>query len=147
MDHLGDLLANARQEPGRAGVERRFVEHVLDDGEGDALAVGRALAQRVRHVFGLLLLDPGGHGRLMRFTPYSGLSRKTICSHLMSPGVLFFTTTTLPGSLCWAQVRKSPSCIVRLPSPVKATTGRPGNAACAPMAYGRAAAMLQLVPL
>ena len=61
--------------------------------------------------------------------------------------MLFLITTTLTGRPCWTQVRKSPSCMVSEPSPVKTTTCRPGKAACAPMAYGRPAAIEQLVPL
>ena len=39
-------------------------------------------------------------------TPYSGLPRKTICSHLIWPSVLFLMMTTLTGSLYFTPVRK-----------------------------------------
>jgi len=37
-------------------------------------------------------------------TPYSGLPRKTICSHLIIPSTLFLSTTTLTGSRYRTQV-------------------------------------------
>src|SRR5581483_4065116 len=80
-------------------------------------------------------------------TPYSGLPMNTICSHLIRPSVLFFSTISFTGSWCWTSVARSPSIIVSEPSPVNATTWRLGNAICAPIAYGSAAAIEQFVPL
>ena len=82
-----------------------------------------------------------------RSTPYSGLPRKTICSHLIRPSELFLKQTTLTGRSCCMSVARSPSCIVSEPSPVTATTCRSGNAVWAPIAYGSAAAIEQFVPL
>ena len=57
---------------------------------------------------------------------YSGLPRKTICSHLIWPKVLFLMTTILIGSLYLTAVASSPISIVNPPSPTKATTWRSG---------------------
>jgi hypothetical protein len=67
-------------------------------------------------------------------TPYSGLPRKIICSHLMSPSALFLNTISLTGSSCCMSVARSPICMVSEPSPVNATTWRSGYAVCAPIA-------------
>src|SRR5256714_5026556 len=52
--------------------------------------------------------------------PYSGLPRKTICSHLIWPSVLFLMITTTIGKLYLTAVRNSPINIVKPPSPTKA---------------------------
>src|SRR5438876_1179304 len=49
----------------------------------------------------------------------SGLPRKTICSHLICPSELFFTTTILSGSLYFTQVASSAINIEKPPSPTK----------------------------
>ena len=58
--------------------------------------------------------------------PYSGLPRKTICSHLICPSVLFLTTTTLTGSWYFTQVANSAISIEKPPSPTNGTTCRSG---------------------
>ena len=58
--------------------------------------------------------------------PYSGLPRKTICSHLICPSVLFLTTTTLTGSWYFTQVANSAISIEKPPSPTNATHCRSG---------------------
>ena len=58
--------------------------------------------------------------------PYSGLPRKTICSHLIMPSVLFLITTTLMGSSYLTAVASSAMSIEKAPSPTKATHWRPG---------------------
>src|SRR4051794_34527328 len=47
-------------------------------------------------------------------------------------------TTPFPGSRCWRSVRSSPSNMASPPSPLSATTCRPGWAAWTPMACGSA---------
>src|SRR4029450_3714243 len=43
-----------------------------------------------------------------RSQPYSGLPRKTICSHLICPSVPFFTHKTFTGSRDFTQAANSP---------------------------------------
>src|SRR5262249_61506501 len=57
-----------------------------------------------------------------RSTANSGLPRKTICSHLICPSVLFLMITTLIGRLYFTAVTKSAISIEKPPSPTKATT-------------------------
>ena len=71
-------------------------------------------------------------------TPYSGLPRKTICSHLICPRVLFLMMMTLIGSLCLTAVTNSIINIVKPPSPTNATTCRSGKATCATVRVGKA---------
>ena len=59
-------------------------------------------------------------------TPYSGLPRNTICSHLIIPSTLFLMITTLIGSRYFTAVANSPISIVKPPSPTNATDWRPG---------------------
>ena len=54
-------------------------------------------------------------------TPYSGLPRNTICSHLIIPSMLFLMTTTFIGSRYFTAVANSPISIVKPPSPTNAT--------------------------
>ena len=86
------------------------------------------------HLVGRLAAEADAAARLgeldevdrLELDPYSGLPRKTICSHLIWPSVLFLMMTTLIGSLCLTAVTNSPISIVNPPSPTKATTWRSG---------------------
>jgi hypothetical protein len=66
--------------------------------------------------------------------PYSGLPRKTICSHLICPSELFLMTTTLTGRSYFTQVANSAISMDKPPSPTNATHCRPGYATWAAMA-------------
>ena len=80
-------------------------------------------------------------------TPYCGLPRKTICSHLIMPNTLFFRTTTFTGRRYWTQVANSAMSISMPPSPTNATHCRPGWATWAAIAYGSPLAIEARVPL
>jgi len=69
-----------------------------------------------------------------RSHPYSGLPRKSICSHLICPSVPFLITTTVTGSLSLTAVRNSPMSMVNPPSPTNAIDWRSG---CATFAAAR----------
>src|SRR5207253_921035 len=79
-------------------------------------------------------------------TPYSGLPRNTICSHLIIPSVLFLMMTTLIGRRYLTAVANSPISIVKPPSPTNATDCRPGYAICAAIAYGSPGAIVARLP-
>src|SRR5437867_6129934 len=78
--------------------------------------------------------------------PYSGLPRKTICSHLICPSVLFLMTNTFTGSLYLTHVANSAISMEKPPSPTNATDCRSGYAICAAIAYGNPGAIVARFP-
>src|SRR6266550_3668680 len=101
------------------------VNFVAKQREGDPTAVRLSFREGFGHVKGLFRFHARRHRWLKWIgssdTPYSGLPRNTICSHLIIPSVLFLMMTTLIGSRYFTAVANSPMSIVKPPSPTNAT--------------------------